>query len=73
MFLPKSLLDKILLIQSSVSGTEGVALYDIKKWLDSAAKHTKSVLKKDFHTKLERAKVVGRKDLKKIERTYSRK
>ena len=71
MFLPRSLLDKILLIQSSVSGTEGVALYDIKKWLHSAAKHTKSVLKKDFHTNLERAKVVGRKDLKKIERTYS--
>ena len=31
MFLPKLILDKMGLIQSSVHGTEGVALYDIRR------------------------------------------
>ena len=71
MFLPKLILNKIGLIQSSVNGTEGVALYDIKRWLTNAAEHTKAVLKKDLQMKLLKAKVISKLDLKKVEKTFS--
>ena len=70
MFLPKLTLDGILSIQDGTSDTMGVSLMDIKTWLHCSDEHTKAVVRRDFHSKLLRRKVIGTKDMRKIGKLY---
>ena len=68
MFLPKTVLSKICLVQRT-HGARSVP-YDIKRWMFCAAKQTEAIVKKNFHEKLLRVKVIGRVDIKKISRIF---
>ena len=70
MFLPKLTLDRILAIQDRTPDAVGASLLDIKYWLHCSNEHTRAVIRRDFHSRLLRNKVIGTKDMKKINKLY---